>query len=354
MTDLLRTLQGETTDVEFAVQIGVPRSTYTMVKLGRRYANEKLVAGLLRNFADHSEEIVAAFGQLPPFSERPSGRRGRAAPSSESEFQQSLIEMIRTGRGPEARAGINRALGTSADAPHKLWLLDHLADLEFGSGRFDEGIDAWESALAVAVAADLYEDEIELRSRIASRLTNGGFPDQALHVIDDGLVRDPEAGRLWRRKGIIQWHQHDYSNAYASLVSAASNGVSTELVLYARGQVLAEWGAHASAVAELSKALRQKLPAERAAYVRVTRAHAYAQLGKTKLALREFATAERVTPENGWLHYFRALCHATLGDKEAAVEGLVRAVRSEVPPLNPKKREHALALLADMGVRLDS
>src|SRR5437588_4546 len=75
MTDLLRTLQGETTDVEFALQIGVPRSTYTMVKHGRRYASEKLVAGLLRTFADHSEEIVAAFSQQRPFSDRPSARR---------------------------------------------------------------------------------------------------------------------------------------------------------------------------------------------------------------------------------------------------------------------------------------
>lgn len=354
MTDLLRSLQGEMKDFEFAAQIGVPRSTYTMVKNGKRYANETLVAGLLKSFVDDSEEIVAVFGQQPPPGERRHPRRGNSTSVRESEFQQSLIELIQAGRGPEARAGIERALSTTTEAEHKLWLLDHLADLEFGSGRFDEGIDAWESALAVAVAADLYEDEIEFRVRIASRLTNGGFPDRALAVIDEGLVRDPEAGQLWRRKGFIQWHQHDYSNAYASLVSALSNGVSAELVLYARGQVLAEWGAYGPAVLELSEALRQKLPAERAAYVRVTRAHAYAQLGKSKRALREFAAAERVTPENGWLHYFRALCHATLGETEAAIEGLVRAVRSEVPPLNPKTRELALALLADMGVQLDS
>ncbi len=352
-TDLLEKLQGDETDVEFAVSIGVPRSTYTMVRLGHRYPNERLVNGLLARFQDHSEEIVAEYGRIPPVEDRRQRKRRTAVSPRRSGFQQSLLEMIKAGRGPEARAGIHRALRSSETPENRLWLLDQLADLEFASGNFEAGIAAWEQALTVAIETEFSADEIELRLRLASRLMNRELYSRARSVLDEGLMRVPSAGRLWRRKGIVHWHEHDYSNAYSSLIAARANGVSADSVLYARGQVLAEWGSFDAAVRDLTQALRQGLTPERAAYVRTTRAYAYANLGKTKLALREFAVAERVTPDNAWLHYFRALCHHLMGNTADSVEGLRRALKSDVPPLNVKKREHALALLSEVGVRVE-
>ena len=147
----------------------------------------------------------------------------------------------------------------------------------------------------------------------------------------------------------MHWHDHDYASAYACLLAATTHGAPRHRVLYVRGQVLAEWGNFEAAVADLSAALRLSIDADHAAYARTTRAFAYANLGRTKMAMREFAAAENVTPDNGWLHYFRALSHRLMGDEETCFRGLERALRANVPPLNAKKREHALALLREAG-----
>src|SRR5579884_4096452 len=63
-------------------------------------------------------------------------------------------------------------------------------------------------------------------------------------------------------------------------------------------------------------------PSRAAAYARSMRAYVLMQRDEKDRAFAEFAEAEKVTPENAWLHYFRALCYGQLGDTDQLVAGL--------------------------------
>lgn len=352
LAQLLFELQGDKGAEAFAASLDTPRATYWSYKHQYRYPSEAFIGRLLAAYPERSEEIVAAYGQIPPRGQRRHRSRQRALSPRASTFQLSIVEMVKAGRAAEARAGILAALAADAPSENRIWLLDQLADLEFAAGNFSAGVEAWESGLAFAVADGLEAEEIEIRLRLASRLGNAEKYPDALAILDEGLARHPFSGRLWRRRGLLCWHDGRLPEAFACLKAAETYGVKLDDILYVRGQVFADWGQYERAVTDLSEALRRKATTPlRAAYVRTTRAHAYARLGKTKRALREFAAAELVTPRNGWLHYFKALCQREIGDHVAAIESLNRALGADAPPLTPLKREAAVRLLSEWATQ---
>lgn len=159
------------------------------------------------------------------------------------------------------------------------------------------------------------------------------------------LAKQPHSGRIWRRKGIAEWYDNRLTAAFGSLSASLAHGVPRPRVVHARGQVLAEMGDYDGAITELTEALEAPLTPKSAAYARSTRAYAMFMQGDQNGAISEFAAAEAVTPDNGWLHWFRARAHESIGNHPAAERGLARALECRVPALNRTKRAYALQVL---------
>ena len=71
----------------------------------------------------------------------------------------------------------------------------------------------------------------------------------------------------------------------------------------------------------------------------------------TEAALADWQLAEEITPENSWLHYFRASYFLDVGESEDAVRAFRRALASSSPPLNLPKRERALEALRGLSAQ---
>jgi tetratricopeptide (TPR) repeat protein len=104
-------------------------------------------------------------------------------------------------------------------------------------------------------------------------------------------------------------------------------------------------GQYEVAIEELEEALRIPRSALSQARARSARAFAVGMAGDLQAALANFRLAERVIPDSGWLHYWRALCLLEHGFVAEAVVGLDRALQAKSAALNRPKRERARELL---------
>lgn len=169
--------------------------------------------------------------------------------------------------------------------------------------------------------------------------------EEEIAVCEAFLAMQPHSGRIWRRKGIAEWYDDRLTLAFGSLSASLTLGFARPRVLHARGQVLAELGDYEGAITDLGEALAAPLTPRSAAYAQSTRAYAMFMSGDQDEAMSEFAAAGAVTPDNGWLHWFRARAHESIGDLAAAQRGFERALECRVPALNRTKRNYALQAL---------
>ena len=347
---LIRELRGSRRQKDIAHELHRSRTLVASIETGHSRPTPEFLSDFVELFPEHEQALIRTYNELPPKT-----RRGRTQRVTREDLAQRRIDsMIERGRAAEAKAGIELSLHTESDPTYRVWLLEQLGQLELQDGNRDATLDLYAKAIDAADAASLAERASEIRNHLAGLFTHGDQFPEAHAVVDARLLIDPADGRLWRRKGIIHWYAHSYPDAYACLTTAHAFGQPVSRIVHSRGQVLAEWGNYPAALADLDHALDQPASDRDHAYARSTRAYVYAQLGDLDLALKEFAVAEEVTPDNAWLHYFRALCYIRYEERDRAIAGLEAALACDIPPLNGPKRERALQLLHDYGITQDS
>lgn len=340
---LLRRLRGKDPQVEFARKLGIlSRSTYSMIERGHRRAQVPHRDNLIKLHPNERAEIEARFAAM---DEEDSIRANSSSGRRQTSIQRIILESMKVGRDKEARASIMRELRTSEDPRTRIWLLEHLGCVELALGNADSFMAVASETIETAHASGLHDEERRLRKRLARRLAREGDYTGAHAVIDEGLEHHPDAAALWHRKGILHWYAHEYADAVACFMSARASGLNKRRFLYARGSVFAEWGHFAQAIEDLTFAVENPSTPANQAYARSTRAYALANSGQIDKAFAEWELAELVTPENAWLHYFRALCYRDTGDTDRMLSELRCAIECDVPALNEAKRVHAAEIL---------
>jgi tetratricopeptide (TPR) repeat protein len=301
---------------------------------------------LVGKFGEHEQRIRTAFevslAELPE-----SAHRRKKTP-----VQRQIEALTKTGDFTVARTTLKRSLKDPRDAQESYWLYDQLATVALALRRWDEVLGALTSAVACAMSNNLRDGEISSRNRLAKfHQRRVEFPE-ALTVLEDGLRRHPDAAELWLRRGYVHWYEQSYSAAYTSLTTAMAHGSARLTVLFARGQVLAEWGNYDKALSELEDYLAapNRKPVN-VGEIRHTRGYIWAHTGRLPEAFAEFAEVEKIKPRSPWLHYRWALAHALADDHEAASDRLICSLRCEDPWLKPPRRDHALALLQSYGIK---
>lgn len=303
---------------------------------------------VVKEFGEHEQRIRAAFevslAELPE-----SAHRRKKTP-----IQRQIEYLTKAGDFTVARTALKRALKDSRDAQESYWLYDRLATVALALRRWDEVLCALTSAVDCARSNDLRDGEIASRGRLAKFHQRRVEFTQALAVLEDGLRRYPDAADLWLRRGYVHWYEQSYSAAYTSLTTAMAHGSARLTVLFARGQVLAEWGNYDDALSELEEYLAapNRKPVN-VGEIRHTRGYIWAHTGRLPEAFAEFAEVEKIKPRSPWLHYRWALAHALADEHEAAADRLIRSLRCENPWLKPPRRDHALAMLNSYGVTAD-
>jgi tetratricopeptide (TPR) repeat protein len=343
---VLRASLGETQEI-FAKRFHRVRTYITNYETGGERGSG-FMEEVVKEFKEHEQRIRAAFEVT--LTEVPESAHKR----KKTTIQRHIEDLIKIGDFTVARTALKRALKDPRDAQESYWLYDRLATVALALRRWDEVHGALASAVDCAVSNNLRDGEIASRNRLAKfHQRRVEFP-QALTVLEDGLRRHPDAAELWLRRGYVHWYEQSYSAAYTSLTTAMAHGSARLTVLFARGQVLAEWGNYDHALSELEEYLAapNRKPVN-VGEMRHTRGYIWAHIGHLAQAFAEFAEVERIKPRSPWLHYRWGLCHHLAGEKEAAADRLIRSLRCENPWLKPPRRDHALAMLQGYGVKAD-
>jgi tetratricopeptide (TPR) repeat protein len=347
---LTKQLQGHERRRDFASRLAVGEGTIANIRSGERQRSDKLMTALIEAFPGREEEIADAYERSPE------PKTTRSPKVSKGLGQKRVEAQLRFGRVSEARKAITLQLETESEEGERFWLYQKLADICFSESVDEDGLEALASAIEAGEHVPAANGRaIVLRNRLASRLQRRDEFAAAHAVLDRGLLLDREADLLWRRKGIVHWYEHAYSDAYAALATALQFKHPLRRIIHSRGCVLAEWGNYEAALRDLNDILdsgKYQFTPISAAYARTHRAYVFSKLGETERALGEFSQAEQIIPDSSWLHYFRALCYLDSGQTQLAIEGLALALSCQGTHLNLPKRLHAEEILHDLGAPL--
>ncbi len=273
---LTRQLQGHERRQDFARRLGVGEGTIANIRSGERQRSDKLLVALLESFPDREKEIRDAYERSPE------PKTARSPKQSKGMIQKKVEAQIRFGRISEARKAITLQLETENDESERFWLYQKLADICFSEKADEHGLQALTNAVEIGehVPSANGRDTV-LRNRLASRLQRRDEFAAAHLVLDRGLLLDPEADLLWRRKGIVHWYEHTYSDAYAALSAALKFKHPLRRIIHSRGCVLAEWGNYDEALRDLNEILdsgKYQFTPISAAYARIHRAYVFSQV----------------------------------------------------------------------------
>lgn len=145
--------------------------------------------------------------------------------------------------------------------------------------------------------------------------------------------------------GVTAWYAGDFEAAIRHYTAVLAQDPETAEALNGRGQVLADSGDAARALADLDHYLQIVDSPVASAYARSARALALAGAGRRDEAELEISAALATTPENAWAHLRRARIHLLHGDRAPAVLSLRRALEANRPPLTSAQRSQAEDLL---------
>jgi tetratricopeptide (TPR) repeat protein len=211
------------------------------------------------------------------------------------------------------------------------------------------------SALDHAARGELHSNElIRLSDIVAERLIDERSYDLALSIIDEHITPDAASARLWIRRGIALWHQHDFAGAYSSLSVGLTVTRNRAAVTLWRGQVLAEWGRFAEAVKDLDEAIPESpgiLPLLEEVCARSARVYALLSLGATQRADEDTLLLPPGETHSAWLHYFRGLRH----QRESAYDKMMASFRDALKAGQPRLTVGMLDVIASIAAeRMDA
>jgi tetratricopeptide (TPR) repeat protein len=268
----------------------------------------------------------------------------------------SALNRIQSGSQEQAARALRTALQAVQDQEasglclicmSRAWR--QLGEIYATQGNLPKTEESFTHAIKWALANDDEAAAVHYTDRLAAAFMRRDEFEHAIKIVSTMLRVRPRNGRLWRRFGVVRWYEGLLLDAYAALSLALSLGVPKPRIYHARGQVLAELGSYGAAVAELTEAIELSESQDNIAYARSTRAYAFAGLGDYGRAMQEFSLAEAVTPENSWLHYFRAICYDKNGKMEEAITEYRQALHLSLPQLNKPKRDYVEHRLRELG-----
>lgn len=298
--------------------------------------------------------LKKAYDESPPI---PKTRRDDGGP-----FGREMRKLITAGELAVAGRQIRERLERASSAREKAIFYELLSEAYLAANNEQRGGSELWSAIEQWEEAGLDQKSLsEMRDQYISLVLKQDWYIVAHALIDKGLYHDPTAASLWHRSGLLYWYEHRYSLAYAALSTAALHKYPKAPSIAAKAGVLADWGHYNRANTELDKLLSQKgLSDTQSARAHTTRGYIASMQGDRESALSEFAIAERTTPNDAWLHYYRATCYYSDPDQlffpedtEKAKENLIRALEANEPKLNLVKLQHTGKLLTRLGVRVD-
>ncbi len=342
---LMKRLRVETglSGKKFGVVLGFSRSYVVNIERGQA-PSENFVEQLVLRYPEYRERILESYAPIAEAKRRPRKRRAQPIP-----FHPDIDYLMRHSRYIEAQYELENALSTTSDPSARVDLLGRLGENLFLSCNAAEGSERFIEAIEVAERASLSDEVVGLCDRFGDWLTERWEYDRALSLVDARLALHRNSGVLWRRRGIIRWQQHYFPDAYASLTMALGYGISRSVILFDRGHVLADWGYFDAAISELDEAFAKTPVSVHHAFALSGRAYALASIGEYARAEAEFDRAKAMAPDNGWLPYFRALCHGREGNHTRMIEGLRHALVCRHPTLNRLKFQKAVETLKRHG-----
>lgn len=341
---LLLELRGKRTQTEFAKWLGIGRTHVSNAESGER-PGPTLISALVKRFPKRKGEIEEAVTA----DHGGGGQRREPLRSPETPIMKRARGLALHGRHREAVNALQAGIKELDDPEELVRCYRLLGDTRYALNEPSEAYAAWTMGLGIAMEAAAPELEDVMRNRIAGHLGRENRFNEALQTVDDGLARNFQSWKLWRRRGITSWLAHDFSPAFAALTAALEFGCPRQKALHARGQVLAEWGHYEEAVEELDEVIAKAETPLTAAYARNPRAFALGHVGKLDEAFAEFKEVESDLRESAWLHYFRARCEELDGRVTDAVKSYRKALSLSSPALNAPKRDFVEARLHHLG-----
>lgn len=175
------------------------------------------------------------------------------------------------------------------------------------------------------------------------------FSDYVQRYPNDCAAYENRAAALWY-SGRLREALEDYSRAIELKPTDLQSRSG-------RGQVFAELGESDKAIEDLDIALRvveaapepddswREWHRHTEAFVRNGRAVALAGLAKIQEAMAEFEISISLSPDNAWVYYNRAKVRDRLGERDEALADYRTALAKKEPPLAPRQREVARALV---------
>lgn len=292
--------------------------------------------------------------------------------ASNREFAEaSLSEPVRPGEGSETAAVLiaraERALSagqfdkaeqevatavklfeTAGDQWAAANALAFIGDIRYANEDYDGTVSAWEQA------AGRFETVGDDRALARIMLAMGRLDqdhddmDRALAYYDEAIRLDPSAD-AYSARGSVNWYQGRSTEAEMDFTRALSLDANQFGARNGRGQLRADSGRAAEALADLDIALRMAPEPASRAYARSARAYALDLLDRRDEADREMQRALEATPGNAWAHLRRARMDLRRGDPAAAASRLRTALTATDPPLTAPLRELANRLLEELG-----
>jgi tetratricopeptide (TPR) repeat protein len=295
----------------FALLLGVPRGTYSLIETGKRRPNDKLLDGLIRLFPDEAQQIL---DEARPY--RASSKQPRL-PTRYADIE----KLAREGELDKAWQELDRsgfALDHLGRAELCLNLNDICRECHFPRISKLSRIPGWTlldlahgyliNAYALQAAARSDKRLLALWERLVDAHLQEDCYESAYDLLEDALDRYHTAGKLWYTRALLLLGVGQFSDAEASLTMATAHNASKLDVVFARGLLFTAWEKPTEAIVDLSRALEDpKLASAHAARARSARAFALLTNKQITEALDEFAAIEQDTPDNAWRHYYWGL-----------------------------------------------
>ncbi|MFA5111412.1 MAG: TIR domain-containing protein [Desulfobaccales bacterium] len=164
------------------------------------------------------------------------------------------------------------------------------------------------------------------------------------------LDRFPDEPELMHELAIVDWYDGALDASVVEFEQALAKGIDRITVLQGLGQARVELGDFERGIEELTEVIEHHPDHIARTYARSTRALGYGGIGKFQEAIEELTSAERVTPDNAWLHFNRARVLDWLKDPGASAS-YIHSLILNSPPLNRPKRKMAQRRLLEIGWR---
>ncbi len=254
-------------------------------------------------------------------------------PASEEAQQICLNALMASGKWQEAARQVKKLLARRSDDWH----------LHLWAARIDAQLDRWSDALAHLVTAlRLAGDRAEPYEVAAQILERRGETHRAIALLQKGVERSPQSGRLWFTLGQLQRNTGQLRDAMRSFEQVLALGDDMPLVREVMGQICTELGWTDKAIEHALKGLEKDIDNPNLLDLL---AFAYLQRGQTREAVQVLGRLIRLAPTDPVVQFKMATLHHQLSNYAQAVKGYRQTMALAPNTELAREAQNALELL---------